>query len=390
MTIKTTHPNIINQFALFITCVFIFLIPWGDSIKDGLPAIVGLASFAVVGLSIISGGSHRDYSIFHLMVIGLWVWSLITLMWTQNYESGIEVAKRAIQIMILPFLFTLIITNKERILIAYQSFVLGSFVGSCIIISNYLNGIQSPYYNRYGLANIETDLLGIMLAFAIPIGAYLNNTFENKWLKILNLFLIPIIVYAIFLTGTRTATLISIVGVLYWLYSQRKAPMKIKVSVFLAILLSVTALITIAPKASLDRAFSSGESISSGTLNYRTVIWGASLESWKESPIVGTGLGSLKFALGKKHVNYSGAHNVYVEILTETGIVGLIIYIILLFSILNLILHTPSSEKVYLFSLFFMIIVSQMAQHSHYQKETWFVLTMLAIHAYSMQKQTPS
>ncbi len=254
-------------------------------------------------------------------------------------------------------------------------------------ISNYINGIQSPYYNRYGLENIETDLLGIMLVLSLPIAAYLNNAATNKKLKALNILSVPIILFAIFLTGTRTATVVSIVGILYWLFSQRHAPLKIKVSVFLALIVTAVALITVAPQASLDRAFSSGKSISSGTLNYRTVIWTASLQSWKDQPVIGTGLGSLQDALSKNHVNYSGAHSVYIEILTETGIIGLLLYLLLLISILNLIMRTPFSEMIFLLSLFLIIIVAQIAQHSHYQKETWFALTMLAIHASLVRKR---
>lgn len=390
MNAITTNSNIINNIAFLLTCIFIFLIPWGDSVYDGLPAIVGFLSFASTGLSIIAYGSHKNYSIYHFMVVILWLWSVLTLMWTLNFETGIEVAKTAIQIMLLPFLFTIIIDSNKRILIAYQSFVVGSLVGSCIIISNYINGIQSPYYNRYGLANIETDILGIMLALSLPMAAYLNGAATNKWLKALYIICVPIILYAIFLTGTRTATLVSVIAVVYWLFSQRNASGTVKASVFLAFILAIAALVTLAPKASLDRAFSSGESIASGTLNYRTVIWAASLDSWKDSPIVGTGLGGLSTALSKNHVNYSGAHSVYVEVLTETGIVGLLIYFLLLISIAYLIFKTPFSEMIFLLSLFLIVVIAQIAQHSHYQKETWFSLTMIVLHASAVLRRDSS
>ena len=382
--------NIINKIAFLLTCIFIFLIPWGDSIYDGLPAIFGIFSFAFTGLSIIAYGSHRNYTIYHLMVVLLWVWSVLTLMWTLDFEAGTEVAKTAIQIMLLPFLFTLIIDSNKRILIAYQIFVFGSLLGSCLIISNYINGIQSPYYNRYGLANIETDILGIMLALSLPMAAYLNGAINNKWMKVFNIICVPIILYAIFLTGTRTATLVSVIGILYWLFSQRKASAKIKASVFIAFVLAIAALVTLAPKASLDRAFSSGKSISSGTLNYRTVIWDASIQSWKETPLVGTGLGGLRTALSKSHVNYAGAHSVYVEVLTETGVIGMLLYLLLLFSIVNLIFRTPFSEMIFLLSLFLIVTISQIAQHSHYQKETWFALTMIVLHASSIIRRNSS
>lgn len=373
--------NIINNTSLVIVLLFIFLIPWGDSIRDGLPATVGAVSFAFLMLLLITEGTHRNYSPYHFMVIAFWIWALISVMWTYDYGTGTEVAKRALQIMILPFVFSIIITSKSRLLFAYQSFVLGNSVGSVIIISNFLNGIQSLYYNRYGISNLEPDLLGIMLASSIPIAAYLNNTYKSRWLKNFNLFAIPLIIYAIFLTGTRTATLMSILGLAYWLFSQRNASIKIKLGILFTFLVTILLILNFVPKASLERAYSSGESISSGSLNYRTVIWSASIEQWKKSPIVGTGLGGLKYALNKERVNFSGAHNAYIEILTETGIVGLTLYLVLIFIIFYHIFQCPFAELVFLLTLLIVILMSQIVQHSHYQKETWFALTMIVIHA---------
>ena len=378
---NTIQYNTLNKSSLVIVLLFIFLIPWGDSIVDGFPAVVGMISFAALIILLILEGTHRNYSLFHLMVILLWTWALFSVIWTYNFDTGIEVAKRALQIMILPFVFSMIIIDKNRVLLAYQSYVVGNTVGSMIIISNFLNGIQSPYYNRYGIDNIETDLLGIMLAISIPIAAYLNNTYKNKWLKTFNLLAIPLILYAIFLTGTRTATLVSIIGLAYWLFSQKKASIKIKLAILFTFVMTIILLITFAPKASLERAYSSVESISSGTLNYRTVIWSASIDQWKKSPVIGTGIGGLKYALNKSHVNYSGAHNTYLEFLTEMGIVGLALYLILITVIFHQILRCPFKEKFFLLSLLMVILITQITQHSQFQKETWFALTMIVIHA---------
>lgn len=373
--------GLIHNLAITFVLIFISLIPWGDGVWDGLTSLFGTLSFGLAGLLLVTKGSHRNYSLFHFLVLVFGVWVIISVMWTPDIDIGIDAIKRVFQIMLLPFLFTLVLSRKTDITKAYQAYVFGGMIASVIILYNYLNGIESPYYNRYTVQNIETDIMSVILAIAIPMAAYLASHHQRKWLRILNLLAIPSIIFGIFLTGTRTGSIVAIIGVIYWLFTHRKASFKIKASIVVVFMLSIMVVLTFAPKASIDRVFSSGKSLKSGDLNYRTVIWGAAINQWKLAPIKGSGIGGLGYVLSKKHVNYDGAHNTYLHLLTENGIIGLIIYLLLLFSILYIILQTPIKEKSFLLSLFMVITVSQLTLHTQIQKETWFALTLLAIHA---------
>lgn len=378
----------IYKIALYSVLFFIFLIPWADGYSDGLVRVFGIIAFGVASLYFVTAGTHKNYSYYHFLVLVFWLWMFISVAWTPNLERGLMMAPRVFQLMLLPFLFTLIIINRKSIIMAYQSYVLGNVVGSSIIIYNYLNGIESPYYNRFTIQNIETDTMSIILALAIPMAAYLTSILQNKWGRIINTLIIPLIIFAIFLTGTRTGSIVAIIGIMYWLFTHRKASIKIKTSIVIVFLLSSVVVISFAPKASVDRIFSTGKSLKSGNLNYRTVIWSASFSQWKNSPVIGTGLGGLGSVLSREHVNYNAAHNTHLQILTENGIVGVLIYLLLELSVLLLILHTPQfSEKVFLITLFMSLIVSQLTLHTHIQKETWFAFTMLVIHALKLQNK---
>ena len=149
---------------------------------------------------------------------------------------------------------------------------------------------------------------------------------------------------------------------------------------------SLVAAVSLAPKESIDRMMSSGQSISSGTLNNRTVIWGASLDQWKKSPIMGNGIGSLRYVINANHVEYGSAHSTYIQILTENGIIGILLYLLIILTIVYYSLTAPFSDMLFLMALLFTILVSQITQHTHFHKETWFALTMLAIHAYDAGK----
>jgi O-antigen ligase len=379
--------GIITLVSLFTTLFFIFSIPWGNAVWDGLSRVFGLFAFGAAGLAFISGGSRGRFNIFHLIVAILGAWLIISLIWSPDFERGKFLLNTILQLMLLTVLVTLNMgDSKKNILLAYHSYVLGNIVGSGIIIYNYLNGIESIYYQRYAIPTLDIDGQSIMLTLAIPMAAYLTTQYQKKWIKFFYVISIPTIVFSVFLTGTRTAAIVGVIGILYWLMTYRNASLRVKSAFFIIFVASMIVAVSLAPQESLDRIMSSGQSISSGTLNNRTVIWGASLEQWKLSPFIGNGIGSLEYILNTKHVQYDSAHSAYIHILTENGVIGLGLYLLMILAIFYYSFSAPFSEMIFFMALLLTILVSQITQHTHLSKETWFAFTMLALHANLISK----
>ena len=381
------NTGIIRVLSLSAVLLFIFLIPWGDGAFDGLPRLGGILAFGMSFLYLIFHGSHRNYNFFHFFAVLYGAWLFFTLLWTPDLDYGLVKAVTDMQLVMTIFVFTLLIQTKRDIVFAYQAYVLGDLVGAGIIIYNYTHGIESPYYNRYGIKNIETDELSIILALAMPMAAYLSTQYKHWFFKLLNIAAMPIIFYAIFLTGTRTGSIVAMLGIFYWVFANRKASMTVKASIIGFFVIAIIGILSFAPKASLDRVFSAGKSISSGTLNYRTVIWSGTYKQWKENPVFGLGTGGLGYALSHEHVNYRAAHNAYLELSAENGIIGVSLYLLMLLSLLYYLLQTKLDDKSFLLALLMIIVISQMALHTHHKKETIFAFSMIAIHAlYSLRK----
>ena len=383
------NSGVIRTLSLASVLLFVFLIPWGDGAFDGLPRLVGILSFGTTFLYLVVHGSHKNYSFFHFFALLYGVWMLFALLWSPDQVYGLEKAVTNTQLVLMVFMFTLVIQSKGNIRMAYQAYVLGNIAGSGIIIYNYMNGIESPYYNRYGIKNIETDELSIILALAMPIAAYLSTQYKHWLFNLLNVMAMPIIFYAIFLTGTRTGSIVALLGIFYWVFAKRKASISIKASIAVFFVIAFIGIFTFAPKASVDRILSAGKSISSGTLNYRTVIWSGTYAQWKESPIAGIGTGGLGYGLSQDHISYNAAHNAYLELMAENGTIGLMIYLLMYVSLLYYLLQTRLDEKAFLLSLLMVVMISQMTLHTHGRKETIFVFSMVAIHAlYCLRKKT--
>ncbi|QGP92681.1 O-Antigen ligase [Neomoorella glycerini] len=80
------------------------------------------------------------------------------------------------------------------------------------------------------------------------------------------------------------------------------------------------------------------------TEEVRLNLWGAGLEVWSKTPIIGVGFGN--------YINYVGmrdAHNTIIEVLVETGLIGIILFLLfflsLFYYIINLIKKTTQEEQ---------------------------------------------
>ncbi len=385
---QTINMSLINKIALLMTVLFIFLVPWGNYVWDGFTRIFGIASLGLAALVVVTHGTHRNYSFFHLFLLMFGSWITLTLLWSPDLKAGKDSTSTVVQLVFISFVISLIIDSKNKMRLAYQAYVFGAAVGAFIIMYNYLNGIESKYWARYSIENYEPDGVGIMLALAVPMAAYLTTQYKSRIFTILNTLAIPVCFFAIFLNATRTASIVAMFGIAYWLFTHRKASLKIKLLLVGFFIGSIVAVFAFAPEASVERIFSSSKSISAGTLNGRTVIWAASIDQWSTSPIIGTGIGSIAYMLSSAHVEYNSAHNTFIQVLTETGIIGLSLYLMLIVSMLYYIQKTALNDKIFLISLLLVALVSQLTMNTLFDKEMWFSLTMVAIHAHAVSQRS--
>jgi len=374
--------GLIHKLAWWSILVLIFQLPWGNGLWDGIAKIFGLLAFAFSGLLLVTQGTHRHFNFFNLMALMLGAWHLIALMWSLDHEWGSKAANTFTQLVLVSIVYTYMINDAYKLRWAYLAYVAGSMVAFCIIFSNFVRGIYGPYFGRYTIENIETDSMAIILSLAIPMAVWLFTQYKKPIPKMLSLMCVPVLFYGIFLTGTRTGLVTGMVGIMYLVFTQRKASFNLKIiyaGVFIAL---VGAVISLAPKESVERIFSIGEAIQTGDLNSRETIWQFSLESWKEQPIIGGGTGSLGNSLNRYHIEFKSAHNSYIQLLTEHGIIGLGIYFLMFGSLLYYIFQCPIETKLFLLTLFATIAVSQLALHSHKVKEVWFVWSIIAAHGH--------
>ncbi len=95
--------------------------------------------------------------------------------------------------------------------------------------------------------------------------------------------------------------------------------------------------------------------IMSVELNYRTIRWSAAFDTWMKAPLTGVGFDNLKIVTSEEYnIPRKNIHNVYLEILAATGLLGFFSFGIFLLSIYILIYNLSMISEYY----FYFIAVS--------------------------------
>ena len=269
-----------------------------------------------------------------LAIMGL---SAFTSFWpTQSIDTAIEFAK----ILVFYFLISNLLTDQKKLKIFIWEYILLTGWVAISSLEGYFTGkimFAQGIERAQGITGTDPNTLAVSLCLTIPFLYFALFAEKSKFLKILNMIVLLASLATIVLTGSRGAFLglLSIIF-LIWIRTKRK---------FALLVVSLLALViiwTVMPEQYKGRyrtilTATSGEvdESSQGRLN----AWKAGMRMFFDRPILGVGAG----AFGTAHaMSYSPerrswlkAHNTYVQLLAELGILGTIIFVILIYNVIR-------------------------------------------------------
>jgi len=145
----------------------------------------------------------------------------------------------------------------------------------------------------------------------------------------------------------------------------------------LAVAILVSAAAVFVPATSWTRIATIPQEVSSGTLNDRTVIWGAGLELFRAHAFFGVGAGAFRTGVSHYLVHGIVAHNSFLSILVEQGVVGFGIFAALVISLGFAVKGMPPwPQKLWMVMLaVWLIAASDLTWEM--RKTTWYVFGVL-------------
>lgn len=378
----------IRKLALICLLLFIFAVP-----TDGLWTIAGLALvkisglllFGMVALLIISGDGMRGSPWFFITVIAYICWMLFSFLWTWmpvNYETSLAInSQQSIKEYLYLFMTILlafqVVRTEQDLNLAFAAYLLGAIGLTYFLVRGYDPNSTTVRHEIRGFDANETSL---QLALGLPIALYLLLIAKAWLLRGLGLVYIPIALFGIFITGSRTGfitALLGFIGLIPWFWRTTFIWKLISLIFVVVIAVGVTSMV---PQKTLDRLFSSGTELSQGTLSSRSITWSRAWLEINEAPFFGNGLSSFRRVINKYNIDYT-AHNSYIAIMVEQGIVGLLAYLAVIITVLLQAFKIPSEQRLLMLSLLFIAIAGQFTLTLNGRMFIWFAYLFIVIKA---------
>jgi O-antigen ligase len=344
-------------------------------------------------MAVLVGGTIRRPGVFHLFVVLFLIWNALTVLWSLDQEATIDRIKSYTQHLIMCMLLWDLITTRQDMERALHAFLAGAVVCIFSTISSFTSGVQA-HYGRYSAAGFNADDAGMIIALGIPIAIYLRGTREDaeddslwhllrSWLYLAYL---PLALLGIGLTGTRTALVATLPGLVMALGLLSKLRPRQRVLSVVLVAGGIALVQPLVPQDSMLRLSSTASEITSGTLNGRTYLWSNGLKAFGRRPVGGSGSGSFPRASQTGQV----AHNTPISVLTETGLVGLIVFTALVGLAVAAALRHPRRQAVFWLALLATWLIGSMALTWEPRKQTWLVLSLVVGSGYTVAARKPS
>jgi O-antigen ligase len=375
-----------NRIAFVSVWIFIFCVPWEEQVAMAggiaMSHFVGAAAVIAGILACLSSGRIRKPGPLHYLLAGIVAWSALTYYWSVAPDMTLVRVASYAQLLLMVWLIWEFAQTDERQVSLLAAYVLGTFVSGLSTIYSFLTSRGENLAlsdGRYTAPGFNENELGIILALGLVMSCYL--LVRNKGPRAIWFIHVPVSVIAICLTGSRGSFIAAIVALLMFPLSYGSFSRAQKKFGTLALVVVVASGMAIIPAASWDRIGSIQSEISEGTLTKRTYIWAAGMDVFREHPLIGVGAGAFGASVySKLDVPYV-AHNSYLSVLVEMGVVGELLFVALLAALFHAAITLPKLESRAWTLLLLTWAIAVLSVTWEHRKPTWFLFGMLMAQA---------
>ena len=141
------------------------------------------------------------------------------------------------------------------------------------------------------------------------------------------------------------------------------------------------------PETSWNRILQFGSQLVEGTLTHRTVIWAAGFETLRDHAFFGVGAGAYGTSILRIVDIPYVAHNTFLSVLVELGIVGALLWCGLIAGIVYSVTRMPYLERCLWLVVLMTWTIGVSALTWEYRKPTWLVFGLIIAHEYSRRME---
>ena len=383
-----------RQLAFWSLALFIFVVPWQDAVNfgdqlGGIARVAGAIAFTVGVLAVLFNGSIRQFRLEHVLCLLVLLYSFLTILWGVDVEQSASMARTNLQVMWSVWLIWEFADCIKRIYQLLWTYIISGFIVSCQTILDFIHtGVPFGVKQfRYSIdEGVNPNGLALGLAMGVPFAIYMGVRQRKLHIRLFGLTYVFVALFAIALTASRSAFVVAIVGICFLpLFSARENVSKKAVAVC-GITGALVAAYAWIPEVASSRLSTIFSQLQSGDLNGRVPIWVASWNVIQDHPFLGIGIGNFDQVVGMG----LSAHNTYISILTEQGIVGLTAFVVLLIALFVSTWKMPHRPKLLWFGVLICWCIGVITIDWNSNRITWIVFGLLLAHSAALERTQQS
>ena len=212
------------------------------------------------------------------------------------------------------------------------AYVFGSYLAALATILQYRR--EAGALRRFAAFDTDPNTLAMTLALAIPMAWYLSATSRNATLRWACRVYILVGLVAVALTASRGGMLATMVALLIVpLTMTRLSPGRLAMAITV-LAVSGAAAVAYVPTQIVERLATTGTEVEDMSLGGRFGIWKSGVRALTARPLTGYGTGMWRSAVSPwLGPNPQVAHNSFLSMAVETGLVGLSFYLAMFFAV---------------------------------------------------------
>ena len=359
--------------------LFVFSVPWEASLViTGVGLITTLTGMLALGLSlfavVISGRIRRPHG-FHVAALLFLIWTGISVM-----VLHIPIIPKKfwtfVQLFLVVWMFWELAPSRERVLGLMAAYVLGAYVAAFDTIMLFRS--KAAVLFRFAAGAADANDLAMKLALALPVAWYLSMAAHKPYVRLVCRGYLLVGLLALGLTGSRGGMLASMVGLLIVpLTMTRMSPGKLVMAIAI-LCISGGVAVAYVPDKLVARFATTSSEVEGGRIGGRFKLWVAGSRAFAVRPLMGYGVSAFKTAVGPYLVSEPQvAHNSFVSLLVEEGLVGFLLYLSMLIAVFRAILRLPPLERRFGLVVFATLIVAMLPLTWEDRKVVWVILASL-------------
>ncbi len=326
--------NLGNFFWNF-SLIFFFSIALNYDLRQSRVLWYGSILFLVVSYFICFQGLPKKLGEYSIWLLAFTLLGGISILWCNSATLVIDVIKTFIVWFVVLFFVQASLKDVkhiESVLRAYQIAVLIEAI--YILINVDVSEIGSVQIGTHMMEGWNGNGIGISMVGGAMLSLYfLLKT--KKIQRVFNIAVMSLFIYIILYTGSRTALIMMLFGIM--VYITLRYPKKMLRNIFVSIVIlaavyylimnveSLYNIIGVRIESAISLAFGdSSKADSSAVLRNTFIVNG--IEWFTERPILGYGLNNYRYLNGIATGRATYAHNTFIELAVDLGIIGLILY----------------------------------------------------------------